>query len=70
VKATGRGLVSLRSFELSLAGPEGPRLVHVGGNENEARRWSLQMLDVADPYVAALVTEGEARVAPIAVFAP
>jgi len=70
VKATGRGVASLRSFELSLEGPEGPRLVHVGGDEAEARRWRLHMLDVAPPYAAALVTEGEARIAPIAVYQP
>ena len=70
VKATGRGIKSLRSFELSLDGPGGPRLLHVGGDTAEARRWSLHMLDVADPYVAALVVEGEARIAPLAVFEP
>jgi 4'-phosphopantetheinyl transferase len=69
-KATGRGIASPRSFEVSLDGPGGPRLVQVGGDEQEARRWSLHMLDVAEPYVAALVTEGEARVKPIAVFEP
>lgn len=68
VKATGRGIASLRSFEVALGGPEGPRLVHVGGDEREARRWSLHLIDVADPYVAALVVEGDARVAPLAVF--
>ena len=70
VKATGRGLASLRSFEVALDGPGGPRLVQVGGDREAAARWSLHMLDVADPYVAALVTEGEARVAPLAVFEP
>ena len=61
-KATGRGLASMRSFEVSLDGPEGPRLVHVAGDEREARRWSLAMLDVDDPYVAAVAFQGEARV--------
>ena len=70
VKATGRGLSSLRSFELSLDGPEGPRLLHVGGDAAEAGRWSVRMLDVAPPYVAALVFEGDARVTPLAVFDP
>jgi 4'-phosphopantetheinyl transferase len=69
-KATARGIASPRSFEVSLDGPGGPRLVHVAGDEHEARRWSLHMLDVAEPYVAALVIEGEARVRPIAVFEP
>jgi 4'-phosphopantetheinyl transferase len=70
VKATGRGISSLRSFELSLDGPEGPRLLQVGGDPAQAGRWSLDVLDVAAPYVAALVYEGEARVAPLAVFEP
>jgi 4'-phosphopantetheinyl transferase len=69
-KATGRGIASPRSFEVALDGPGGPRLVEVAGDEGEARRWSLHMLDVAAPYVAALVTEGQARVRPLAVFEP
>jgi 4'-phosphopantetheinyl transferase len=69
-KATGRGIASPRSFEVSLDGPGGPRLTHVGGDELEARRWSLHVLEVAEPYVAALAIEGEARVKPIAVFEP
>jgi phosphopantetheinyl transferase (holo-ACP synthase) len=69
-KASGRGVVSMRSFEVSLDGPGGTRLVHVGGDQQEARGWSLHMLDVADPYVAALVVEGDARVAPLRVFEP
>ena len=67
-KATGHGVASMRSFELALDGPGGARLVQVGGDPEEARRWSLHMLDVAEPYVAALVTEGDARVAPIEVL--
>jgi 4'-phosphopantetheinyl transferase len=67
-KASGRGLVSMRSFEVSLDGPGGTRLVHVGGDPAEAARWSLRMLDVAEPYVAALVVEGDARVGPLQVF--
>jgi 4'-phosphopantetheinyl transferase len=69
-KATGRGVVSLRSFEVALDGPDGPRLVHAGGDTAEAARWSLHELDVATPYVAALVTEGEVRVAPVQPFEP
>jgi 4'-phosphopantetheinyl transferase len=67
-KASGRGVVSMRSFEVSLDGPGGTRLIHVGGDSAEAARWSLHMLDVAEPYVAALVVEGDARVAPLQVF--
>jgi 4'-phosphopantetheinyl transferase len=57
-KATGKGLQSMRSFEVSLDGPEGPRLVHVAGDEKEARRWSLSLLDDLPPgYVGALAHE-------------
>ena len=69
-KATGRGVVSMRSFEVSLDGPGDTRLVHVGGDRAEAARWMLRMLDVAEPYVAALAVEGDARVAPLRVFEP
>jgi 4'-phosphopantetheinyl transferase len=65
-KATGRGLASMRSFEVSLDGPEGARLVHVGNDQGEARRWSLRLLGVTEPYVAAVVFEGDAKV----VFTP
>src|SRR3954452_17172159 len=57
-KATGKGLASMRSFEVSLDGPEGPRLVHVGNDQREARRWSLSFIDdVPDGYVAAVAHE-------------
>jgi 4'-phosphopantetheinyl transferase len=62
-KATGRGLASMRSFEVSLDGPEGPHLVHVASDEHEARRWSLSLLDeVPEGYVAALAFEGTATI--------
>ena len=71
VKATGRGLsASLRSFEIELAGPSAPRLVHVGGDSLEAMRWSLQLLDVPGGYAAALVAEAPARARPIAAYDP
>jgi 4'-phosphopantetheinyl transferase len=57
-KATGKGLQSMRSFEVSLDGPEGPRLVHVANNQQEAKRWSLSLLDDLPPgYVGALAHE-------------
>jgi 4'-phosphopantetheinyl transferase len=57
-KATGKGLSSMRSFEVSLDGPEGPRLVHVANDEQEAKRWSLSLLDDLPPgYVGALAHE-------------
>jgi phosphopantetheinyl transferase len=70
VKASGREIASLRSFEVSIDAPGGPRVVQVGGDEEEAARWSLHLLDVAEPYVAALVAEGDPRIAPLAVFEP
>jgi 4'-phosphopantetheinyl transferase len=71
VKATGRGIAaSLRSFEISLTGPSGPRLVHVGGDELEAMRWSLELLELPGGYVAAVVVEAGARTRPPARFDP
>ena len=71
VKATGRGIgASLRSFEVSLTGPGGPRLMHVGGDELEAMRWSLELLDLPGGYVAAVVVEAGARTRPLAAFDP
>lgn len=70
VKATGRGLsTSLRSFAVALE-PGPPRLVHVGGDEAEARRWSLEAVDVGAGYAAALVVEGVLRAAPVRRFEP
>jgi 4'-phosphopantetheinyl transferase len=58
VKATGRGISSLRSFEVVLHAPEGARLVHVGGDPAEAARWTLAPLDTVPPgYAAAVVAE-------------
>jgi 4'-phosphopantetheinyl transferase len=62
VKATGRGIASVRSFEVLLDAPGGARLVHVGGDAEEAARWTLEELDAPDDYAAAVVASGEARV--------
>jgi 4'-phosphopantetheinyl transferase len=71
VKATGRGVAaSLRSFEVALDGPGGPRLVHVGGDAVEALRWSLAELALPGGYAGAVVVEGSARVRPLAGFDP
>jgi 4'-phosphopantetheinyl transferase len=58
VKATGRGVASLRSFEVLLDAPGGSRLVHVGGDYEEAARWTLVLLDAPAGYAAALVARG------------
>ena len=55
VKATGRGIESLRSFEVLLEGPGGARLNHVGGDPAEAARWTLAPLDVGPRFAAAVV---------------
>jgi 4'-phosphopantetheinyl transferase len=61
VKATGRGVSSLRSFEVLLEAPGGARLVHVGGDTQEAARWTLSPLDLSDPgYEAAVVAASPA----------
>ena len=62
VKATGRGVSSVKSFEVLLDAPDGARLVHVGGDYAEARRWTLTPIDVPPGYAAALVARGAAKV--------
>jgi 4'-phosphopantetheinyl transferase len=58
VKATGRGVASVKSFEVLLDAPGGARLVHVGGDYEEAGRWTLAPLDAPPGYAAALVARG------------
>jgi 4'-phosphopantetheinyl transferase len=60
VKATGRGVSSVRSFEVLLDAPGGARLVHVGGDPEEAARWTLLPLEAPRGYAAALVARGRA----------
>jgi 4'-phosphopantetheinyl transferase len=55
VKATGRGIESLRSFEVLLDGPGGARLNHVGGDPAEAAKWTLAPLEVGPRFAAAVV---------------
>jgi 4'-phosphopantetheinyl transferase len=62
VKATGRGMASVRSFEVVLEAPGGPRLVHVAGDTEEAARWTLAILDAPAGYAAAAVARGEAKI--------
>ena len=71
VKATGRGVESLRSFEVLLEGPGGARLNHVGGDPAEAARWTLAPLDVGPRFAAAVVAAGSgARIDPPIPFDP
>jgi 4'-phosphopantetheinyl transferase len=71
VKATGRGVESLRSFEVLLEGPEGARLVHVGGDPAEAARWTLTPLDAGPRFAAAAaVSASGARIHQPVPFSP
>jgi 4'-phosphopantetheinyl transferase len=71
VKATGRGVSSVRSFEVLLDAPGGARLVHVGGDPEEAKRWTLAPLEAPAGYAAAVVVRGEgARVSGPRPFEP
>jgi 4'-phosphopantetheinyl transferase len=62
VKATGRGVSSVRSFEVLLDAPGGARIVHVGGDREEAARWTLAPVEAPAGYTAAVVVRGEATV--------
>jgi 4'-phosphopantetheinyl transferase len=63
VKATGRGIESLRSFEVLLDGPGGARLNHVAGDPAAAASWTLAPLDVGPRFAAAVVAAApDARV--------
>jgi 4'-phosphopantetheinyl transferase len=62
VKATGRGIASVRSFEVLLDAPGGARLVHVGGDVEEASRWTLAPIEAPPGYAAAIVARGKAVV--------
>jgi 4'-phosphopantetheinyl transferase len=70
VKATGRGIGSLRSFEVLLEAPGGARLVHVGGDMREAARWTLAPLDTEPGYAAAVVAEAAVTVRAPTMFDP
>jgi 4'-phosphopantetheinyl transferase len=71
VKATGRGITSLRSFEVLLEAPGGARFMHIAGDVEEAGRWTLAPLDAGPGFAAAAVVEArEARVAQPIPFDP
>jgi 4'-phosphopantetheinyl transferase len=71
VKATGRGISSLKSFEVALDAPGGPRLTHVGGDPDRAARWTLAELEVPGGYAAAVVVaSANAKVHPPRAFEP
>lgn len=68
VKATGRGIAAfLASFSVAL---DPLRLLHVGGSQQEAERWSLTAVDVGGSYAAAVVTAGLLERAPLRSFDP
>ncbi len=70
VKATGRGVASLRSFEVLLEAPGGARLVHVSGDIEEAARWTLVPFDPAPGFAAAVAVKGPATVLAAETFDP
>jgi 4'-phosphopantetheinyl transferase len=70
VKATGRGVSSVRSFEVLLDAPGPARIVHVGGDPEEAARWTLTPLEAPPGYQAAVVVRGTRRTVGPRAFEP
>ena len=59
IKAIGDGLsFPLQDFTVSLLPGKTAKLLSVASNDNEAARWSMFDLQVANGYTAALVVEG------------
>jgi len=59
IKAIGDGLAHpLDKFDVSLTSDEPARLLRVEGDAQEAARWSLESLEPAPGYVAAVVASG------------
>jgi 4'-phosphopantetheinyl transferase len=57
IKAVGTGLsYGLRRFAVTV-GPASPRVVHLDGDAERARRWSLHGVEIAGPYLGALAVE-------------
>lgn len=60
IKAIGEGLsYGLDQFDVSLAPNQPAQLLQVRGSVAEAQRWSLQSLEPAPGYAAALAVEGK-----------
>ena len=58
IKAKGLGLsLPLDQFDVSLIPGHEPRLLRTAWDEDEAERWSIRALDVAEDYVGALAIE-------------
>ena len=70
VKATGRGVSSVKSFEVLLDAPGGARLTHVGGDHEEAANWTLQPLEAPPGYAAAVVARGSVTIGEPRPFEP
>jgi 4'-phosphopantetheinyl transferase len=59
LKALGLGLPhGLERFEVSVPPDDPPRLLHIDGDTQAARRWTLQALAPEEGYVGALAAEG------------
>jgi 4'-phosphopantetheinyl transferase len=62
VKAIGEGLsMPLNEFDVSLLPGQPAALLRNSRQPGEVRRWSMQALDVASGYAAALAVEGHGR---------
>lgn len=58
LKAIGLGLAhGLERFEVSVPPDDPARILHIDGNPAAGKRWSMQSLDPAPGYVAALAIE-------------
>jgi 4'-phosphopantetheinyl transferase len=62
VKAVGDGLrAPLNQFQVTLSADEPARFVHIGRESTAASKWTLEHLEPAPGYVAALAYPGRAR---------
>lgn len=58
IKAVGGGLaMPLDAFEVTLSPDDPPRLVHIGGNESEARQWTLRSVTPAQGFAGAVAVQ-------------
>ena len=69
IKAIGEGLYEpLDRFRVTLRPDEPARFVHIGGDREEAARWTLDAPTLESPYVAALAYAGPRR--PLSLIPP
>jgi len=69
LKATGLGLAGeLDSFDVELEPL--PRIVHLGGEHDAARRWCVDLIALPGKYAGALVSDGWQPRSPLREFDP